>query len=100
MPKISKPKAAKKSMTAKWKKLTKKQLKKAGSIRIEVQYSLDSNFPMEQTESKFVSKKKASVKIKSLAKKQTYYVRVRTYREAGGVKYVSGWSKIRKVKVK
>lgn len=100
VPKLSKPKAAKKSMTVKWKKLSKKQLKKAGNIKIEVQYSLDGRFPMEQTKSKPVSRKKSSVKIKSLARKKVYYVRVRTYKESGGVKKVSAWAKPKKVKIK
>ena len=98
--KISKPKAAKKGFTAKWKKLSKKQLKKAGGISIEVQYSLNGAFPMQQTDSKTVGKKKTSLKIKSLAPKQTYYVRVRTVRDSGGTRYVSAWSKVKKVKTK
>ena len=99
-PKIAKPKASKKGMTAKWKKLSKKQLKKAGSIKIEVQYSPDSSFPMDRTLSKYAGRKKSSVKVKGLAPKSTYYARVRTCRETGGVKHVSNWSKVKKVKIK
>ena len=99
-PKIIKPKSAGKSMTVRWKKLSKKQLKKAGGIRIEVQYSLNKRFPMEKTKSKYLSKKKTSVKIRSLKSRKTYYVRVRTYRGTGTAKKVSKWSKVKKIKVK
>ena len=99
-PKISSPKAAKKSMTVKWKKLSKKQLKKAGKVKIEVQYSLKKSFPMEQTKSAFVSRTKTSAKIKSLESKKTYYVRVRTVRTINGAEHVSKWSKTRKAKIK
>ena len=87
-------------MTVRWKKLSKKQLKKAGGIRIEVQYSLNKRFPMEKTKSKYLSKKKTSVKIRSLKSRKTYYVRVRTYRGTGTAKKVSKWSKVKKIKVK
>lgn len=98
--KLSSAKAAKKKATVKWKKLSKKQLKKAGTIKIEVQYNTDRNFPMETTKSKFVGKKKSSVKISSLKSKNTYYVRVRTFKNVGSTKHVSKWSKVKKVKIK
>jgi hypothetical protein len=97
--KASKPKAAKKSFTVKWKKLSKKQLKKGGVTNYEVQYSLNKSFPMNETTTKFVSKKKSSYKAKKLKSKKTYYVRVRAIRNVSGVKYVGSWS-TQKVKVK
>jgi hypothetical protein len=97
--KASKPKAAKKSFTVKWKKLSKKKLKKGGVTNYEVQYSLNKNFPMNETTTKFVSKKKGSYKAKKLQSKKTYYVRVRAIRNVNGVKYVGSWS-TKKVKVK
>ena len=100
VPKVTAPKAAKKSMTVKWKKLSKKQLKKAGNVKIEIQYSPNKKFPMEETKSQYVSKTKTSAKIKSLKSKKTYYVRVRTVRTIKGVKHVSKWSKTKKIKVK
>ena len=100
IPKISKPKSAGRKMTARWKKLSKKQLKKAGGIRIEVQYSTDRSFPADRTFSKTAGKKKAAVKIKAPAAKQKYYIRVRTYRNAGDAKYVSAWSKVKKIKIR
>ena len=48
---------------------------------------------------KTAGKSKSSLKIKKL-KKGTYYVKVRTIRTAGGVKYTGKWSKPQKVKIK
>ncbi len=65
----------------------------------EIQYSTDKNF------AKGVKKKtvkKASVTkitLTKLKKKQTYYVRIRTYRKNGGTTY-SSWSKVKKVVIK
>ena len=92
--------AGKKKATVKWKKLTSKQLRKAGSVKIEVQYSLSKKFPMSKTKSKYAGRKKTSLKIKSLKSGKKYYVRVRTFRKIDGVKHVSKWSKVRKVKVR
>lgn len=94
---ISKPTAGKKKMTAKWKKVSKKNQKKIKGI--EVEYSTDKSF---KTAYKFKtgSKKKTSVVIKKLKSKKTYYVRAHTYVVRGGVKYVSPWSKVKKVKIK
>lgn len=96
--KISKPKAAKKAVTAKWKKLTKKNQKKAD--KIEVWVCPNKNFGAADTKVKTVSKKKASVKVKGLGKKQTYYVKVRSIKTINGVKNVGAWSKVKKVKTK
>ena len=95
--KIQKPKAAKKSFTAKWKKLKKKQLKAVKGIEIE--YSLNKKFT-KSVKFKTVGKKKTKIKIKKLKSKKTYYVRMHTYKVVKGVKYVSPWSAVKKVKVK
>lgn len=96
--KIAKSKVSKKSVTAKWKKLKKKQLKK-GVTNIEIWVCPDKNFAVGNTKEALAGKKKASKKIKGLAK-GTYYVKVRAIRKAGGVKYVGPWSKVKKIKVK
>lgn len=38
--------------------------------------------------------------ISSLERKQTYYISIRTYREAGGKTLYSGWSKVKKARTK
>ena len=95
--KISKPSAAKKSINVKWKKLTKKQLKKVTNI--EVWVCPNAAFGSSDTIMKFAGKKKASLKVKGLAKGK-YYVKVRAIKNVGGVKQYTAWSKTKKIKVK
>jgi hypothetical protein len=97
--KASKPKAAKKAITVKWKKLKKKQLK-SGVSNIEVWVCSDGAFANGSTIEKVVGKKKSSVKIKGLQKGVTYYVKVRAITYSGGTKIVGPWSAVKKVKVK
>lgn len=89
---------AKKSMTIKWKKLSKKQRKTCS--KIEIQYSLKKSFPWKQTFTKAAKKTSKSIKIKKLKAKKTYYVRIRTIKTVNGVKHVSKWTKVKKVKTK
>ena len=96
--KISKPAAAKKKVTVKWKKLSKKDLKK-GVTNIEVWVCPNSAFGPADTKIVTVGKKKASAKVKGLAK-GTYFVKVRAIKNVGGVKQYTAWSKVKKVKVK
>lgn len=96
--KTSAPKVAKKSATIKWKKLNKKQLKK-GVTNIEVWVCPNTGFGPNDTIIKTTGKKKASVKVKGLAK-GTYFVKVRAIKNVGGVKYVGPWSGTKKVKIK
>lgn len=100
LPKVtaSKPAAAKKAVTVKWKKLNKKNQKKAS--KIEVWVCPNKAFGAADTIMKQVSKKKASVKVKGLGKKKTYFVKVRSIKYVGGVKMVGKWSKVKKVKTK
>ena len=93
-----KAKAAKKAFTVKWKKLSKKQ-RKAFS-KIEVQYSTDPSFSGGATSVRALSNTKKSLKIKGLAKGSVYYVRVRNIGYSGGSKIVSGWSAVKRAKVK
>ena len=97
--KASKPKAAKKAITVKWKKLNKKQLKK-GVSNIEVWVCTDGAFRSGATIEKVTGKKKSSLKIKGLQKGVTYYVKVRAITYSGGTKIVGPWSSVKTVKVK
>ncbi len=94
---ISKPKAAKKAATIKWKKVSKANQKKIASIQI--QYSLDKNF---KTGVKTITAKKtaASKKITKLTSKKTYYVRIRAYKKDAKGVHVSKWSAVKSVKAK
>ena len=91
--KITKPKAGKKKITVKWKKVSKKNQKKIKGIQIQV--ATDKNFKniVKDTTAK---KKKTSKVIKGLKSKKKYYVRIRAYAPGN---HVSAWKK-KSVKVK
>ncbi len=90
--KISKPQAGKKKVTVKWKKPSKKALKKIQGIEIHV---VGTDKDITTT----AGKKKTSKKVGGLTSKQKYTVQVRAYANIGGVKHVSAW-KSKTVKVK
>lgn len=100
LPKVSikKPAGSKAGFTAKWKKLNSKKRKKIQGY--EIQYSTNRSFPDTNSAVKTAAKSKSGTKIKKLAKKKNYYVRVRSYKWINGVKHVSKWSSIKKVKTK
>ena len=90
--KISKPKAAKGKITVKWKKPSKKNLKKIQGIEIKV------TGPTGEINTT-AGKKKTSKKVGGLMSKQRYTVQVRAYAYINGAKHVSAW-KSKSVKVK
>ena len=91
--KISKPAAAKKKITVKWKKVSKANLKKISGIQIQVATDPDfTNIVKTAT----AGKKKTSKAIKGLQPKTKYYVRIRAY--APGDHYSVWKSKSAKVK--
>ena len=64
----------------------------------QIQYATDKKFKKE-CKTKTISKNKTtSYTIKSLKKKKTYYVRIRTYKKLGNT-YYSGWRSAKKVKI-
>ena len=91
--KISKPKAAKKKITVKWKKVSKKNQKLISGI--EIQVATDPSFT-NIVKTATAGKKKTSKAIKGLQSKTKYYVRIRSF-AAGN--HVSNW-KYKSVKVK
>ena len=99
LPKVtnSKPAAGSKSLTAKWKKLSKKNQKKVKGI--EIQVAQNKKFT-KNVKTVRVKKGASSKKINKLAKKKTYYVRIRTYQKKKGVTTVGPWSKVKSVKTR
>lgn len=95
--KIAKPQPAKKAVTVKWKKISKKNLKKIK--KVQIQYSRDKSFKTG-VKTKYASAKKTSLKIKGLKAKKTYYVKIRAYTKSGGKTHVSKWSSVKKFKTK
>ena len=90
--------AGNKKVTVNWKKATTKNAKKFD--KVEIQVCPDKGFARANTKRKEVKRTKKSVTIKGLAKKKTYYVRVRDVKGSGTAKVVSKWSKTKKVKTK
>lgn len=95
---IKKPSATKNKITVNWKHF--KQNKKTKALwkkikKVQVQCATDKGFS-NIVKSTMVGKKKTKAVIKGLAKKTTYYVRVRYYDGTG----YSAWSKVKKVKTK
>lgn len=74
--------------------------KKANASGYQVRYS--RNKDMSDSVTKTIGKKynKVSKNIKTNARKIYYYVQVRTYKDSGGIRYYSSWSKTKRVKVK
>lgn len=94
---VSKVTGAKKSVTVKWKK------QKAQADGYQIKYS--TNKSMKSAKTKFVKgAKKTSVKLTKLKSGKKYYVQMRTYKnvKVNGktVKYYSGWSTAKAVRVK
>ena len=93
-PTIKKPVAAKKAVTVKWSKVSKE------ATGYEVMVATNKTFTKGK---KTVTVKKAattSTKVSKLSAKKTYYVKVRTYKTVGKVKYYSAWSDVKTVKTK
>ena len=93
---IKTPKAGKKKVTVKWKKVSKTNQKKISGI--EIQVASDSKF-VTIVKKTTAGKTKTSKTIKSLKSKKTYWVRIRAYKKASDGKHVSVW-KSKKFKVK
>lgn len=88
----------KSAKNAKGKKIALKWKKNTSGTGYQIQYATDKKFKKE-CKTKTISKNKTtSYTIKSLKKKKTYYVRIRTYKKLGNT-YYSGWSSAKKVKI-
>ena len=79
-------------MLVKWKK-------NAVGTGYQIQYSTSSKFT--GAKSAWIAKNTVvSKKITSLTRGKKYYVRMRTYKTVGGVKYYSGWCTVKAVTIK
>ena len=98
--KVNPPKTTVKSLTAGKKSLKVAITKKSSQVTgYQVQYSTSKKFTKATTKT-VKSYKATSYTVKSLKAKKTYYVRVRTFKTVGGVKYYSGWSTAKYKKTK
>ena len=95
--KITAPKAAKKSATVNWKKVSRKNRKKIA--KVQIQYSPDRHFKKSVT-TVYANKSAISKKITNLKSRKKYYVRIRAYRKSGEVVHVSKWSAAKSVRAR
>lgn len=96
-----KMKAGKKSLTVKWAKPSKSNLKQTTGY--QVRYSMEKSMKGAKTKTVKASSsagKKCSLKLSKLKGGKKYYVQIRTYKKVGGKTYYSSWSKAKTVKVK
>lgn len=91
---VSKLQKSRKAFTVKWKKQTTQ------TTGYQIQYSTNSKFKKGKKTVTIKKNKTTSKKIGKLKAKKKYYVRVRTYKTVGKIKYYSSWSKAKSVKVK
>ena len=91
---LKKLKAGKKQFKATWK------AQKTQTNGYQIQYSTNKKFKSGNKKVKIKKNKTTSNTIKKLKAKKKYYVRIRTYKTVNGKTYDSGWSKVKKIKVK
>ncbi len=93
-PKLSSVKnTASKKATVKWKKVSKVN-------GYQIQYSTSKTFAKSVKTKKVSGASKKSLKLSSLKKGKTYYVRIRTYKKVNGTIYYGAWSTTKRVKIK
>ena len=90
----------KSAKNAKGKKLVVKWKKNTAGNGYQIQYSTSKKFAKGNKTETISKNKTTSYTIKKLKKKKTYYVRIRTYKKVSGKTYYSGWSSVKKVKIK
>lgn len=90
--------AIKKLTSPKTKQLKVTYSKVSNVSGYQLSYSTSSKFTTKTT--KTANTTATSKTISKLTKGKTYYVRVRTYKTVGKTKYYSGWSSVKKIKVK
>ncbi len=77
-----------------------KKLSKANASGYQVKYSRNSD--MSESVVKTIGTKYNKVKknVRTNASQRYYYVQARTYKDSGGIRYYSSWTKVKKVWVK
>ena len=93
VPDLSKPIAAEKGFTAKWKKVS-------AATGYQIQYALNSKFTKSKKTVKITKAATTSKKITKLEAKKKYYVRIRAYKTVGEKTYYSEWGKSKTVTTK
>lgn len=87
------------AVNAKGLKMTVKWKKNSVGIGYEIQYSIKKDFSSGNKTVSVTKNSTVSKTITGLTKGKTYYVRIRTYKTVSKVKYYSGWSAVKSVKI-
>ena len=82
------------------KKMKIKWRKKSSVTGYQIQYATNKKFTKGKKTVTISGKNTTLKKISKLKKKKTYYVRIRTYKKVSGKKYYSGWSTVKKVRIR
>lgn len=80
-------------------KLTIKWAKNAKATGYQIQYSTGKTFASGTKTITVTNASTVSKVVTSLTKGKAYYVRMRTYKTVGGVKYYSTWSAVKSIKI-
>jgi len=92
-PSIKTPTTSKKSITAKWGKVS-------SCSGYQIQISQYSSFKKITASKSVFGKDKTNYKKTNLKKGTKYYIRVRAYKTLNGNKYYGSWSKVKSIKCK
>lgn len=76
------------------------KLSKANASGYQVKYSRNKDMSESVVKNIGTSYYKVSNNIKTNARKRYYYVQVRTYKDSGGIRYFSSWTKVKRIWVK
>ncbi len=77
-----------------------KKLSKANASGYQVKYSRNSDMSESVTKTIGTKYNKVKKNISTNARQRYYYVQARTYKDSGGIRYYSSWTKVKKVWVK
>ena len=88
------------SVTAQSKAFVAQWVVQSGVSGYQLQYATSSDFASGKKTVSFASDSTYKGKVTGLIKGTTYYVKVRAYKEVGGVKNYSSWSSVKSVTVK
>lgn len=64
----------------------------------QIQYSTSAN--MKKAKAVIAKSNAKNATLKKLSSKKNCYIRIRTYKTVKGKKYYSGWSAVKKVKIR
>ena len=88
------PKKAKKAITVKWKRQSKK-MSKSRITGYQIQLATDESFTQNKKAVNVKGYKKVSKKVTKLKGGKKYYIKIRTYKTVKGTRCYSKWSEVK-----